>query len=66
MSLVIQDTTDGGKKIFKPHGEEFSLEHDFAAIAAELNLSQDQINWTIEDDQADDIDGKSLVGRPAA
>jgi len=63
MSLVIQDAANAGKKIFKPHGEEFSLEGDFAAIAAELNLSTDQITWTIEDDQADGIDGKSLVGR---
>lgn len=62
MSVVIQDIEDG-KKIFKPHGEEFSLEGDFAAIAAALNLSHDQISWTIEDDQADGIDGKSLVGR---
>lgn len=63
VAQVVQDTTDNGKKIFKVHGEEFSLDQDFAAIAAALNLSHDQINWTIEDDQADGIDGKSLVGR---
>lgn len=61
--IVVQDTTDAGKKIFKPHGEEFSLAEDFAQIEAALNLSHDQITWTIEDDQADGIDGKSLVGR---
>lgn len=63
MSLVIQDAAGSGKKIFKAHNEEFSPERDFAAIAAALNLSTDQITWTIEDDQADGIDGKSLVGR---
>ena len=61
--VVIQDATDAGKKIFKTHGEEFSFDGDFAAIAAELNLTTDQITWTIEDDQANGIDGKSLVGR---
>lgn len=60
---VIQDATDAGKKIFKPHGEEFTTDGDFAAIAAALNLTTDQITWTLEDDQADGIDGKSLVGR---
>jgi hypothetical protein len=61
--IVVQDATQSGKKIFKTHGEEFTLGTDFAAIAAALNLSNDQITWTIEDDQADGIDGKSLVGR---
>ena len=65
-TMVIQDAAPAGKKIFKTHGEEFSLEIDFAAIAAALNLAQDQITWTIVDDAADGIDGHSLVGVPAA
>lgn len=63
MTIVVQDALPSGKKIFKPHGEEFSVDQDFAAIAAALDLSNDQITWVVEDDQVDGIDGKSLVGR---
>ena len=60
--MVIQDASPAGKKIFKPHAEEFSVEGDFAAIAAALNLPADQITWSVVDDAVDGIDGHSLVG----
>jgi hypothetical protein len=66
MPITILDAGETGKKIFKPHGEEFSLDGDFAAVAAALSLSVDQVAWAVEDDAIDGIDGKSLVGHPAS
>lgn len=48
--------------ITKPHGEEFSLEGDFASIAAELNLPIEDVEFTIEDS----AEGKTLSGKPKA
>ena len=64
MAIVVTDI-ENGKKVFKPHGEEFTLAGDFAAIAAALNLPTEAVTWSIEDDAIDGIDGKSLVGRVA-
>jgi len=61
--IVVQEASNNGKKIFKPHGEEFTLDGDFNSIAVALNLQIEAIEFSIEDDSADGIDGKSLVGR---
>ena len=48
--------------VFKPHGEEFTLDGDFAQIAAELNLPIEDVEFTIEES----ADGKTLSGKPKA
>ena len=48
--------------VFKPHGEEFTLEGDFASIAADLNLPSEDVEFTIEDS----AEGKTLSGKPKA
>lgn len=48
--------------IFKPHGEEFTLEGDFASIAAELNLPIEDVEFTLEES----ADGKTLSGKSKA
>jgi len=63
---IVQDTDPTTKKIFKPHGEEFSYDVDFAAVAAALNLPIDQVEFSIIEDNDGNIDGKSLVGTPKA
>lgn len=60
--MIIQDATPAGKKIFKPHGEEFSLDGDFSGIAAALGLELDAVDFSIIEDSSGNIDGKSLVG----
>lgn len=63
---VIQTPDATTAKIFKPHGEEFSYDVDFAGVAAQLNLPIDQVEFTIIDDADGNIDGKALVGTPKA
>lgn len=48
--------------VFKPHGEEFMLDTDFAGIAAELNLPIEDVEFTIEES----AEGKTLIGKPKA
>lgn len=64
--MVIQDATPAGKKIFKPHGEEFSLDGDFTGIAAALGLELDAVDFSVVEDTDGAIDGKSLIGVPKA
>lgn len=49
-------------QVFKSHGEEFSLDTDFAGIAAELNLPIEDVEFTIEES----AEGKLLIGKPKA
>jgi hypothetical protein len=51
--------------IWKPLPEEFLLDVDYASIASALNLSIDQIAWSIEEAQQDGVDGHTLTGVPA-
>lgn len=46
--------------VFKPHGEEFSLGTDFAAVAAALNLPIEDVAFKIEET----AEGKTLSGTP--
>lgn len=48
-------------KSFRPDGEQFLIEIDYAAIEQALQLSSDAISWSIEKGDG----GQYLIGKPA-
>ena len=48
--------------VFKPHGEEFKLDVDFAAVAAAVGLPIEQVEFTITESE----EGNTLSGKAKA
>lgn len=56
------EVSPGQFGVWKPLDQEFSLDGDFAAIAADLGVSIDQVSYSITSEVKNDIDGHTLKG----